>query len=366
MIYEVDFVRYKNFKNIEANVDKLVDMGVTIFQLMPIMEHDNIGGWGYCGIFLDQIHHEYGTIEELKSLIRKVEGRGGKVFVDTVFNHCKDVGQFPKSWFIPNFNGSGCGNTFNAHNRDFQDYCMNILHKLKDIGVKGFRFDLAPLLRCNKDGKQIYEGSLMQRIDNELSCCTIIVEPWSCVSYDKASFKMTNYEWSDQTRDTLRKFMLCRCKLYEVVGCMNSYVRNINFITCHDGMSLLDVLSYPYKNNYINGEENRDGNSNEVVGEYGFDLTEKIDRVKKGIKLLILAKGIPMIRSYDELLITYFGNNNNWRGLAEYDLTYDLSEYIKECVELRNTIDHFYPYECIDDNTIGCVGKDGVYKKINI
>lgn len=341
MIYEVDFGIYKNFKNVMYSLERLKEMGVTHIELMPILKHNGKTAWGYETVSYMTIHPEYGTEIEFIELIKEAKKHDMKIILDMCFNHCGDTTMFTPEWFVmydgQHTNYSGCGNTFNAHESSFIRYCMASMNALIALGVDGFRFDLAPLMMINEEGKNIYEGSLLERVDTEFADYIRIYEPWSCDCYYKSKFSTSGYEWNDRLRDAVRRYCLGRLDLQSVIDEMNAYDGNINFVTCHDGFSLWDFISYDSKQNWTNGEDNRDGNCNEICGVIAEEHRREV--AIKALKLIILAKGIPMLRSYDEFLITLYGNNNNYKKSVFY-ANGDISEEISFLNELRKDVDY--------------------------
>ncbi|MGL4425004.1 MAG: alpha-amylase family glycosyl hydrolase [Cetobacterium sp.] len=360
MIYEIDFGIYKNFETVTNNLDRIAELGTTHIELMPILEHNKETAWGYETVDFLSIHSEYGTKDDLRKLILRANELSMQVIVDMCLNHCGDTSRFNKNWFVlykgNHTNYTGCGNTFNAHNPIFIEYAMQSLHSLVDLGIGGFRFDLAPLLMINGKGEYVYHMSLLERMDTEFSGLFRAYEPWSLDGYFKSKFDTTGYEWNDLLRDCVRNYILGRVNLKQVVNEMNAYHGNINFVTCHDGFSLWDVFSYNKKNNWSNGEDNRDGNSNEVCGVVA--IGTKLSCVEKALKIIILANGIPMLRSYDEFLSTFGGNNNNYKK-SDYTIIGNVSNYIKELNESKKKIDYDYKIEIVGENKIRFMCKDG-------
>ncbi|MGL5962659.1 MAG: alpha-amylase family glycosyl hydrolase [Cetobacterium sp.] len=365
LIYECDFNLYKNFEGILKDLRRLKKLGVTHIELMPIMQHSNIGGWGYCWDTLENIHSSYGDEAELKCLIDSASTLDIYIIIDVVFNHSSNIAkvQLNKEWYSDDPNPSGCGNTFDSHNQDFQEYILKHMRWLKGLGVNGFRFDLAGALDVNKKGHKIYKGSLLERVDKEFKDMIRIYEPWSCVGYYKSKFSVSGYEWNDKLRDSIRRYILDYCSLEDVVYEMNQYSNNINYITCHDGFSLWDFINYDHKNNWANGESNKDGNPHEVCRRVEDD---KVELLKKALKLLIISKGIPMLRGGDEFLSTFEGCNNNWKGLVTSKKIMDIQDYISYLMYLRGSIDYSIPIEIYSKNKLSYVTTDGLRRYINI
>jgi glycogen operon protein len=304
------------------------------------------------------LHGEYGTKEDFLELVSKAKELGLKVIVDMCFNHCGDVTEFNKNWFVlykgHHTNYTGCGNTFNAHNPIFIEYALQSLYWLVDMGVDGFRFDLAPLMMINSKGECVYEESLLERIDVELADYFRAYEPWSLDGYFKSKFDNTGYEWNDILRDGIRNHVLGKTSLRKVVNEMNAYDGNINFSSCHDGFSNWDWMSYEKKDNYSNGEDNRDGNSNEICGI----VENKEKMIRRALTLAILAKGIPMLRSYEEFGITLYGNNNNYKK-SVYQNTVDFSEHIRVMNKVKRNIDYNYEIEAFGEDKLVFKTKNG-------
>ncbi|MGL5984216.1 MAG: alpha-amylase family glycosyl hydrolase, partial [Cetobacterium sp.] len=331
-------------------------LGTSHIELMPVLEHNMETVWGYETTDFTKISANLGGEKGLRDLVNESHDLGMEVIVDMCFNHCGDTDGFEeKDWFIMesgrHTNYSGCGNTFDSHNEGFKEHCKESLDFLLDIGVDGFRFDLSPLMMMNQQGDLIYDGSLLEIIDKEYSDFTRIYEPWSLNHYLKSKFSLTGFEWNDKIRDVIRKYILFGDEWVEdLVREMNAYDRNINYVSCHDGFTLWDSVSFQFKDNCVNGERNRDGNGNEISRCTPFENREEI--CKKAIQLCILSKGIPMLRGGDEKLNSLQGNNNNYKGLAKSSFHGDISKEIHRANITKQLIDYSKPITYTDTHFV--------------
>ena len=276
---------------------------------------------------------------------------GLEIILDVVFNHTGEGDQLGPtlsfrgidnaSYYVPQpgaprtlFNCTGCGNTLRAETPHVKQLIMDSLrYWTAEMGVDGFRFDLAPtLLRERRDVAM--GGAMMQMMlqDPVLKRVKLIAEPWDAGpgGYRTGSFPAPWREWNDRYRDGARRFWLTGsgsagefatrlAGSSDLFGAGNRLPScSINFVTCHDGFTLEDVVSYQSKHNDANGEGNRDGASANHSTHCGIEgptsdpaVLAKRDRLKCSLlSSLLLSQGVPMILGGDELGRTQHGNNN--------------------------------------------------------
>ena len=395
-------VKYKGtFAGILEKIPYLRELGVNCVELMPIFEFDEfensreIDGkclynyWGYStvGFFAPKAGYAasapYGLeADELKNTIKKLHQNGIEVILDVVFNHTAEGNEkgpsisykgidnrtyyllTPDGWY---YNFSGCGNTMNCNNAVVRNHILDCLrYWVSAYHVDGFRFDLASILTRDENGAPMMSPPLLEALahDAVLGRTKLIAEAWDAGGlYQVGSFPSWNRwsEWNGKYRDCMRKFVkgdggLAPEMYHRISGSDDLYggrgpSASINFITCHDGFTMYDLVSYNGKHNEANGEDNRDGaNDNEswncgIEGETGDrevnDL--RIRQMKNFNTLLLLSRGIPMLLSGDEFANTQFGNNNaycqdnevswlDWERLSEYK---DLHDYIAKLIAFR-------------------------------
>src|SRR5207248_8865263 len=235
-------------------------------------------------------------------------------------------------------NYTGCGNTLNCNHPIVRDLLMTCLrYWVSDMHVDGLRFDLASVLGRDRHGNVLMEPPVVEMIaeDGLLRDTKLIAEPWDAGGlYQVGHFPFGRRwsEWNGRYRDDVRRFWrgemgmagelatrLCgSADLYEASG--RAPHNSVNFITCHDGFTLWDLVSYNHKHNEANAEDNRDGTSDNCswnCGEEGPtddpDILELRRRqVRNLMTTLFLSQGVPMILAGDEFLRTQGGNNNAW------------------------------------------------------
>ncbi|MEM7254419.1 MAG: glycogen debranching enzyme, partial [Pseudomonadota bacterium] len=262
-------------------------------------------------------------------------------------------------------------------------------HWAIDMGVDGFRFDLASIMSRGQHGEVLTSPSVLERISHDpvLSGCKLIAEPWDAAGlYQVGQFGHQWVEWNDQFRNDIRRFVRSEPGLVpalaarvggsrDIFGGAN---RSVNFVTCHDGYTLNDLVSYQGKHNLANGEDNRDGTNENFswnCGEEGpsQDPTVRALRARQAknhLVLLLLSAGVPMLLAGDERRHTQFGNNNAYcqdNALTWLNWSWDLEsrsllELIKTLVKVRKSpvfdgffrsssdvISIFRTFESVDD-----------------
>ncbi len=356
-------------------VDKLDDinrLGVTAIELLPVDEFDEndctfvnpLTGerhrnlWGYNPIAFCAPKAAYssnpersGPWNEFCTMVDRFHQAGLEVILDVVFNHTAEGGEGGPTY---NFRGvdntlfymlddhgrylnfSGCGNTFSSDHPVVRNYLLDCLRNwVAEGGVDGFRFDLASVLGRDRHGDVLLEPPVINRIseDSLLRDAKLIAEPWDAAGlYQVGTFPgQTRWsDWNGRYRDDVRRFWrgergfvsalatrLCGSDdLYLERGPLHS----INFITCHDGFTLADLVSYNHKHNEANGEGNRDGADANWSWNCGAEgptddpvvLALRRRQVRNLMATLLVSQGVPMILAGDEFLRTQKGNNNAW------------------------------------------------------
>ena len=314
--------------------------------------------WGYSnvGFFAPKAGFaatgKYGMqVDELKALIKDLHKNNIEVILDVVFNHTaegNEQGPYISYRGIDNktyymltpegyyYNFSGCGNTLNCNNPIVRNMILDCLrYWASEYHIDGFRFDLASILGRNQEGAPMNNPPLLETLafDPVLGKCKLIAEAWDAGGlYQVGSFPSWGRwaEWNGKYRDDLRKYLKGEEGMLGVIGqrIMGSpdlyswhhrgASASINFITCHDGFTLKDLVSYNWKHNEANGENNADGANDNYSWNCGWEgETEDPEinslrrrQIKNAITILLLSRGIPMILSGDELGNTQFGNNN--------------------------------------------------------
>ncbi len=401
------------FAGIKEKIPYLKELGVNCIELLPIFEFDEfensriVNGkrlynyWGYSTVnfFAPKAGYaatgKYGMeADELKNLIKELHKNNIEVVLDVVFNHTAEGnergpyisyrGIDNKTYYLltPNgeyYNFSGCGNTLNCNNAIVRNCILDCLrYWVSEYHIDGFRFDLASILSRDENGAPMTNPPLLETLAHDaiLSKCKLIAEAWDAGGlYQVGNFPSWGRwaEWNGKYREVIRKFLKGDAyvskefadRLTGSKDLYNSRSSNasINFITCHDGFTLYDLVSYNVKHNMDNGEDNNDGNNDNNSWNCGVegDTTDcsinvlRKKQIKNAITFLLMSRGIPMILSGDEFCNTQFGNNNaycqdnniswlNWNKLNENK---EIFNYFKKMIAFRknNPILKNYSYD---------------------
>ncbi len=362
-------VKYKGtYTGLKEKIPYLKELGINCVELMPIFEFDEfensreINGrkllnyWGYSTVDFFAPKAGYASTapfgmeaDELKSMVRSLHRNGIEVILDVVFNHTAEGNEngpaisyrgidnrtyyllTPDGYY---YNFSGCGNTMNCNNPVVRNVVLDCLrYWVSAYHVDGFRFDLASILTRDENGAPMIDPPLLDSIahDAVLGKCKLIAEAWDAGGlYQVGSFPAFGRwsEWNGKYRDCLRRFIKgggeCAPELYwRIRGSGDMYggrssSASINFVTCHDGFTLYDLVSYNDKHNEANGEDNRDGcndNCSWNCGAEGETDNAEINalrfrQMKNMLTILLTSRGIPMLLAGDEFANTQWGNNN--------------------------------------------------------
>ncbi len=351
----------------------LKELGITTVELLPVFEFEETGidkvnpetgerllnYWGYDPINFFSPKAAYATdghnatqINEFKEMVRSFHKAGIEVILDVVFNHTAEGNgdghifnyrgiDNSTYYIVDNESGeykdyTGCGNTVNCNNPVVRDMIIDALrYWVIEMHVDGFRFDLASILGRNAKGEVLSNPPILERIayDPVLAKTKLIAEAWDAAGlYQVGSFPAYDRwaEWNGKFRDDIRSFIKSdsgkiKALAQRLMGSPDIYRKSgrspfysVNFITCHDGFTLRDLVSYDQKHNLLNGEENRDGSNDNsswncaIEGESDDPAIEalRLKQQKNMALLLILSDGIPMILAGDEFGHTQNGNNN--------------------------------------------------------
>jgi isoamylase len=296
--------RRGTFLGVIDKIPYLQELGVTIVELMPVFQFDPQEGnyWGYMPISFFALHHAYGAqnepgrqIEEFGLLVEALHQAGIEVVMDVVYNHTGEGDETGPTYSyraIDNStyyllapdgsyrNDSGTGNVAHGANRYVAGMVLDSLHYwARDFGIDGFRFDLASLFTRSSDGSINLENPpIISAIQShhDLSGLRMIAEAWDMASYQlgRTFPGMTWLQWNATFRDDVRAFVRGDSGMVERLmrrlsgsddvfpdDLMDAYhaYQSVNFVTCHDGFSLYDLVSYDHKHNDANGQANKDG-----------------------------------------------------------------------------------------------------------
>jgi glycogen operon protein len=352
-------------------------LGVTTIELLPVHEFANDlnpGGspgwdrtvdepphgnyWGYMtyGYFAPDLHYSSddtpgGPTREFKEMVRAFHDAGLEVYLDVVYNHTGEGGTWDSAGDtaeILSFRGfdnadyysltdgnryywdsTGCGNNLNASKRVVQRLILDSLaYWSREMGVDGFRFDLATVLGRTGKGFE-FEGSsdMLKEIAEQAAQddIEIIAEAWDLGGYHVGDFPSGWAEWNGAYRDAVRRFLKGDGNTYAFMTAVNGdYSRfvdqggpqkAVNFVTAHDGFNLLDLVSYNAKNNQIPWPfgPSDGGNDDNLSWDSGGDHALRRQRLRSFLTVLFCSRGVPMLVSGDEFARTQNGNNNPYK-----------------------------------------------------
>jgi glycogen operon protein len=347
-------------------LEHLTGLGVTAVELMPV---HHIAGerrlaqlgltnyWGYSsiGYFAPDVRYATGgrgqQVAEFKAMVKRFHQANLEVILDVVYNHTGEGNQYGPTlsfrgidnssyyWLHPEFRRlytdyTGCGNTVDLRHQPAQQLVLDSLrYWVTEMHVDGFRFDIAPVLARDESGVNM-AGDFMRAVQEDpvLSRVKLIAEPWDLGpgGYQTGRFPRGWSEWNDKYRNTVRSFwrgdqgrlgelatrLTGSGDLYQTTG--RTPQASVNFVTCHDGFTLHDLVSYETKHNRANGEESRDGSDHNLSRNWGVEgPTDAVrilhirERMKRNfLATLALSHGVPMLSHGDEMGRTQSGNNN--------------------------------------------------------
>ena len=360
------------YRGLVEKIPYLQSLGVTAVELMPVMEfHENSitkknpktneplrNYWGYDPVNFFAPKGSYSAsggmgqqIREFKEMVQALHRADLEVILDVVFNHTAEGDELGPTFLFRGIDNSifytlaedkrryknfaGTGNTVNANHPMVLDHILSALrYWVAEMHVDGFRFDLASVLDRDETGKLLDNAPLIKRIEEDpvLRGIKMIAEAWDAAgAYQVGRFSGRRWsEWNGRYRDEVRRFWrgdLGMTGLFATRLCGSSDLYapsgkgpegSINFITCHDGFTLNDLVSYEGKHNEANGENNRDGTNNNLSANYGQEgPTEDAGiesvrkrQIKNFLLTLLVSRGVPMMLGGDEFRRTQRGNNN--------------------------------------------------------
>ena len=349
------------FAGLREKIPYLVDLGVTAVELLPVFQFDPTTGdyWGYNPIAHFAPHDRYGTVDEFRDLVKALHRAGLEIILDVVFNHTGEGGNGGPTISLRGLGNetyymhppgdpsslldySGVGNTLDANEPLTAKLIFDCLrYWVGDLHVDGFRFDLGSVLTRGPDGSVMQYPPVVElaELADELADTKLIAEAWDAGGlYQVGSFPGRRWsEWNGRFRDDVRRFVrnergLVGAIATRVAGSSDLYqwsrrqpVSSINFVTCHDGFTLNDLVSYNVKHNEANGENNRDGSNNNLswnCGAEGGEADAAIEalrnrQIRNFAVILMVSQGVPMILAGDEARRTQRGNNNPYNQANE-------------------------------------------------
>ncbi len=392
------------FAGLVEKIPYLKELGITHVELMPVMAFDeqDVPGatadrglknyWGYSTHSFFSPHPGYcvspeqGThLREFRDLVKALHRAEIGVILDVVFNH---TAEGPAVGPTINFKGmgnsvfyhldpedkrvyldfTGCGNTVNCNHPLVAMFIIGCLeYWVREMHVDGFRFDLASALARGEDGQPLYNAPVLWGIElsDPLARTRLIAEAWDAAGlYQVGSFPGYRWaEWNGRYRDVIRRFLrgdkgLVGELATRLGGSSDLYksqgrlpINSVNYVTCHDGFTLNDLVSYNEKHNQANGEDNLDGSDDNLSCNYGVEgetedpevLGLRRRQAKNAIAILLLSQGVPMLLAGDEVLRTQRGNNNGYcqaNELSWFDWTLtrqnaDMLRFVRCMIALR-------------------------------
>ena len=393
------------YRGLTGKIPYLKALGVTAVELMPVQEfnHTHVTGadpqtgaplrnyWGYDPVAFFAPKGSYSSAGgsgqqtlEFKEMVRLLHAAGIEVIIDVVFNHTVEGDQRgptvcwrgidnsifytltdDKRFYVDD---AKTGNTINANHPVVREFILGALrHWVVELHVDGFRFDLASILGRDGSGRLLTNPPLLEQIaqDPILRETKLIAEAWDAAgAYQVGSFSERRWaEWNGCYRDDVRRFWrgddgTLGAFASRICGSSDIYASSgkgpecsINFVTCHDGFTLNDLVSYRFKHNLANGEGNRDGadeNFSENYGIEGYSKDQRIEsvrtrQIKNFLLTLFISRGVPMLLGGDEFRRRQRGNNNaycqdnetswyDWRYLKRHR---DIYRFTRDMIAFR-------------------------------
>ena len=376
----------------------LKDLGVTAVELLPVYHFDEQAApcglknyWGYAPVSFFAPHPAFssrrdplGPVDEFRDMVKALHRSGIEVILDVVYNHTAEGDHEGPTLSFRGFdnqayyvlepdrryyvNYTGCGNMLNPGSPFVRRMIIDSLHYwIKEMHVDGFRFDLASILTRDEHGRPLANPPVLWDIETDpaLAGIKLIAEAWDASGlYQVGSFIGDSWkEWNGRFRDEVRSFFKgdrgsVSGLASRLLGSPDIYghkerepEQSINFVTCHDGFTLNDLVSYNGKHNEANGEDNRDGSDDNLSWNCGVEgpsegpgVERLRDRqVKNFFTVMFLAAGVPMLLMGDEVRRTQRGNNNaycqdneiSWFDWGLVNKHAGLQRFVKQLITAR-------------------------------
>ncbi|WP_061159428.1 glycogen debranching protein GlgX [Caballeronia temeraria] len=390
------------FAGLIEKIPYLKALGITHVELLPVMAFDEQdipasaaerglrNYWGYSTHSFYSPHPRYcvepaRAPQEFRDFVDALHDAGIRVLLDVVFNHTSEAGKdgpvihfkiFANDAFYQiDVNDArhyrdytGCGNTVNCNHPLVSAFILRCLeYWVRDLGVDGFRFDLASVFARGENGELLRTPPLPWAMEASpiLARVPLIAEAWDAGGlYHVGAFPgMAWAEWNGRYRDAIRRFVRGDPGLIgEVATCIAGSAdiyqddgrlpaNSINFVTCHDGFTLNDLVSYHAKHNEANGEDNRDGSNDNLSWNCGAEgetddpaiIGMRLRQARNCIAILLLSQGVPMLLAGDEILRSQRGNNNafcqddalSWMDWRPSGDALAMLRFVREMIALR-------------------------------
>lgn len=391
------------YAGVVAKIPYLRSLGVTAVELMPVQAFDPqaapvglVNYWGYSPVSFFAPHAAYsstaeptGAVNEFRTMVKELHRAGIEVILDVVFNHTAEGGADGptfcwrgldnRAYYLLDPNNpatyldyTGCGNTVHANHSVVRRMTVDALHHWVDhMHVDGFRFDLASAMSRDAGGAPMADPPVLFQIETDpvLAGTKLIAEAWDAEGlYQLGTFVGDRWrEWNGKFRDDIRRFVrgdndtvaLLPNRLLaspDLFGGRPAEVEHsVNFVACHDGFTLNDLVSYRHKHNEANLEHNRDGTDDNFSTNCGVegpsdDPAVEVMRtrlVKNLLGITLIAMGVPMFVMGDEVRRTQLGNNNpycqdneiSWFDWSLTEKHADLRRFVRGLIDVRLELD---------------------------
>ncbi len=395
---EVTAAKRGTYAGLIEKIPYLQDLGITAVELMPVYHFDTQDApgalenyWGYSPMSFFAPHTGYssrrdplGCLDEFRDMVKALHKAGIEVILDVVYNHTAEGGTNGPTFCFKGLDNrfyyllsddlsryadyTGTGNTLNTNFSVVRRMiCDSLRYWVSEMHVDGFRFDLAAVLTRDEHGKPVRDAPILWEIDSDpvLAGRKLIAEAWDPGGlYLVGSFSGDRWkEWNGRFRDDIRRFLKSDRETVpnlrqRLLGSPDIYTKrhhppgqSINFVTCHDGFTLDDLVSFNEKHNEQNGEDNRDGSSNNESWNCGVEgisddpVVERLRerQIRNALVLNLLSVGTPMLLMGDEVRRTQHGNNNaycqnNELSWFDWKLCHkhaDLHRFVQLLIRLR-------------------------------
>jgi len=389
------------YRGVIDKIPHLKSLGITDVELLPVLAFDRqdvpaagaalglSNYWGYSPLAFFAPHAAYAASGdprgEFRDMVKALHKAGIGVILDVVLNHTAEAGEegpviglkgvANEEFYLLDpedktkyLDYTGCGNTVRCNDSFVSRFLVECLtFWVREMHVDGFRFDLASVLSRGADGEPSGDPPIVASIEfaEALADTRLIAEPWDAVGF----YQVGNWpgfrwaEWNDRYRNSLRRFLRGEPGLLgevatRIAGSSDFYAsagkspaNSVNFITCHDGFTLWDLVSYDRKHNEANAEHNRDGRDDNFSWNSGVEgdtddaaiLKLRAQRARNAIALLLLSQGVPMLLGGDEMLRTQEGNNNaycqdsalSWLDWSHTPAQRQMLRFTREMIALR-------------------------------
>jgi len=407
------------YGDLAAKAPYLRDLGVTAVELLPVHQFDVndvrrgpglVQFWGYNPIAWLAPHRGYAAgapIDEFRAMVRALHAAGIRVILDVVFNHTGELDAKGPTWSWRGLadevyylrdagtgaytNVTGCGNTVRAQQPAVRALTRHALRWwVHGMGVDGFRFDLASVLCRDVNGALTKKPPLLREIEEDpwLREATLIAEAWDAADGYLVGSWPGGPRWSiwnDRFRDDVRRAWLrpdgdAAVLATRLSGSSDLFQgfgpqRSLNFVTCHDGFTLLDTVSYAGRHNDANMEGGHDGNGGEISANHGIEgpsddpsIVRARDQARRNlVATLLLAQGVPMLLAGDEFGRTQRGNNNaycqdneiSWVDWTSLDRDRDFFRFVRGLVRFRSDTPTLLREKFLTDEDVTWFGADG-------